>query len=172
MKWTLQQLQIAKHKPFIFDETIDLSDLKEQNAEVRNVSPIRVQGELTYSGQLLTFHMHITGELTLPCSRTLVDVLFPIDLQVTEQFRPENAYHISQEEKEEAIVIEGDTVDLTPAIKEYILLEIPLQVYAEDQVNPEAPPSGNGWEIITEEDQEKRIDPRLADLAKFFDDKK
>ncbi|PAM94522.1 hypothetical protein B4N84_12215, partial [Flavobacterium sp. IR1] len=26
MKWTLQQLQIAKHKPFIFDETIDLSD--------------------------------------------------------------------------------------------------------------------------------------------------
>ncbi|ADC48223.1 MULTISPECIES: YceD family protein [Alkalihalophilus] len=172
MKWTLQQLQIAKHKPFIFDETIDLSDLKEQNAEIRNISPIRVQGELTYSGQLLTFSLHITGELTLPCSRTLVDVLFPIDLKVIEQFRPENAYHISKEDHEEANVITGDLVDLTPAIKEYILLEIPLQVYAENQEDPQAPPSGKGWGIVTEEDQEKKVDPRLADLAKFFDDKK
>ncbi|WP_100373309.1 YceD family protein [Bacillus sp. FJAT-45037] len=169
MKWTLQQLQIGKHKPFTFDQVIDLSDLKELNAEIRHVSPIRVEGKLTFSGQVLTFDLHITGELTLACSRTLVDVSYPLDLYVTEQYRPENAYHLSKEDFEETTVIEGDFVDLTPAVKEYILLDIPLQVYAENQENPEAPPSGKGWDFITEEDQEKRVDPRLADLAKFFD---
>ena len=33
-----------------------------------------------------------------------------------------------------------------------------------------APQSGKDWEVIHEEDQSKKIDPRLAGLAKFFDE--
>ncbi len=32
-----------------------------------------------------------------------------------------------------------------------------------------APQSGKDWEVIHEKDQSKKIDPRLAGLAKFFD---
>ena len=32
-----------------------------------------------------------------------------------------------------------------------------------------APQSGKDWEVIHEQDKKDKIDPRLADLANFFD---
>ncbi|MFC0473063.1 DUF177 domain-containing protein [Halalkalibacter kiskunsagensis] len=171
MKWSLQQLTVAKRKPFTFEEEIDLSGLKELNPEIRAVSPFNVKGELIYSGSLLTFRLEIKGELVLPCVRTLADVKFPIDLHVTEHFHQANDYVTADVDHDDINFFEGETVDLLPAIKERILLEIPIQVYAEEEAERLAPPSGKDWGIITEEDRNNRIDPRLADLAKFFDKK-
>lgn len=169
MRWSLQQLKAAKHKPFTFDETIELPSLKELNTEIRDVSPIRVKGEVGYSGSLLIFTLDISGELILPCARTLADVVFKIDLHVRELFHPANEYMKEESEEDEVHFFEGEMVDLVPAIKERILLEIPLQVYAEEGAERQAPPSGEDWELVTEEQRKNRIDPRLADLAKFFD---
>ncbi|WP_088104989.1 YceD family protein [Halalkalibacter urbisdiaboli] len=169
MKWTLAQLNVAKHKPFLIDEIIDLHDIMDQNHEIRDISPVRVKGEAVYTGHVVTFPLHITGELTLPCSRTLADVKLPFDLRVSEQFRPADEYYRKEDEDEDVHIIENDVVDLVPYIKEHILLEIPMQIFAEEDVEPQAPPEGKDWELVTEETQEKKIDPRLADLAKFFD---
>ncbi len=169
MRWSLQQLSAAKRKPFTFDETIDLSSLKELNAEIREVSPIRVKGEVIYTGSLLTFTLDITGVLVLPCARTLADVDFHIDLQVIEQFHPANEYMREESEEDDVHFFEGDIIDLVPSIEERILLEIPIQVYADEGAERQAPPSGEDWELVTEEQRKNRIDPRLADLAKFFD---
>ncbi|MCM3759334.1 DUF177 domain-containing protein [Alkalihalobacillus oceani] len=169
MKWSLQQLQAAKHKPFTFEETVDLTSLKEQNAEIRAVSPIDVRGEVTFSRSLWTFKLHLSGELILPCARTLADVRFPIDLNVSERFHPSADEWIADEEDDDIHPIEGESIDLLPYVKERILLEIPIQVYADDEAQRQAPPSGTDWELVTEEQQKNRIDPRLADLAKFFD---
>ena len=35
-----------------------------------------------------------------------------------------------------------------------------------------APQSGKDWEVISEEENKEKVDPRLAGLAKFFKDKK
>ncbi|WP_231686863.1 DUF177 domain-containing protein [Bacillus sp. JCM 19034] len=101
LKWSLQQLQVAKHKPFTFDETIELSNIMNSNNEIRDVSPIRVKGELLYKGSLLTFTMHISGTLVLPCSRTLADVEFPINLDVIRQFHPKNDYVTADVDQED-----------------------------------------------------------------------
>lgn len=169
MKWSLQQLIVAKHKPFTFDETIDLTSIKQLNSEIRSVSPIRVQGDLLYRGSLLTFTLKITGELILPCSRTLADVNFPINLNVVEQFHPVNDYVTADVDRDDIHFFEGEMIDLVPAIEERVLLEIPMQVFADDGSERLAPPTGEDWELLTEENQKKRIDPRLADLAKFFE---
>ncbi|WP_231686864.1 YceD family protein [Bacillus sp. JCM 19034] len=58
---------------------------------------------------------------------------------------------------------------MKPVIEEAVLLEIPIQVFAENVSKPIAPPEGKHWELVTEEKKENRIDPRLADLAKFFE---
>ncbi|MDT8859137.1 DUF177 domain-containing protein [Alkalihalobacillus sp. MEB130] len=169
MKWSLQQLSVAKRKPFTFEEEIDLSSLKELNPEIRSVSPVIVKGEVNYSGTLITFQLSIVGELILPCVRTLADVKFPIDLQITEHFHPTNDYVTADVDHDEINFFEGETVDLLPVIKERILLEIPIQVYAETEEERLAPPSGKDWGLVTEEEHKNRVDPRLADLAKFFE---
>ncbi|WP_413380000.1 YceD family protein [Alkalihalobacillus sp. 1P02AB] len=172
MIWSLQQLQAAKHKPLQFDETIDLSAIKERDGEIRAIEPVRIVGQIDYVRDMITFTFRMTTTLTLPCSRTLVDVLLPIDLNVKEQFQQGEGWNQAEEgEDEEIHAIEGSQIDLEPYLMERILLEIPMQIFAEEVEEPKAPSEGKDWEVVSEEDVKNRIDPRLADLAKFFDKK-
>ena len=168
MKWTITQLQKYRDKGFILDESIDCSDIMEVDPQIRDVSPIHVKGRADISATKITFHIHLTGELILPCSRTLVDVRYPIDVKTSETFLLKEDYDYI--DSEYFTVVKGDVIDLTPVIRENLLLEVPMQVFCED-ANPEgaAPMSGNDWSVVNPEEQEKKIDPRLAGLAKFFD---
>ena len=169
MKWTLQQLNGLKNKGLEFDETIDLSELTKIDTQIREVSPVRVIGKADFSKNTISFSLEVTGELILPCSRTLADVELPFDLHLTEIFALENSWQSEYGDEEEEIhLVEGDTIDLKPYIMENILLEIPLQIISEN-ADEKGLHSGQDWELITEEMKKDRIDPRLADLAKFFD---
>ncbi len=168
MKWTITQLQKYRDKGLVLDELVDCSDIMEVDSQIRDVSPIHVKGRADISATKVTFHIHLTGVLTLPCSRTLVDVRYPIDVKTSETFLLKEDYDYI--DSEYFTVVNGDVIDLTPVIRENLLLEVPMQVFCED-ANPEgaAPMSGNDWSVVDPEEQEKKIDPRLAGLAKFFD---
>lgn len=170
MKWTITQLQKYRIKGLVLDETIDVSDIKETDSQIRDVSPIHVTGRADINAMNITFHIHLTGVLTLPCARTFVDVKYPVDIETTETFLLNEDY--ANLESEYYTVVKGDVIDLTPVIRENLLLEVPMQVFCED-ANPEgaAPQSGNDWSVVEPEEleQEKKVDPRLAGLAKFFD---
>ena len=56
-----------------------------------------------------------------------------------------------------------------PIIHEILLLEVPMQVFCEDSSEEGAPQSGKDWAVIQEQDKKEKIDPRLAGLAKFFE---
>ncbi|MCM2674838.1 YceD family protein [Alkalicoccobacillus plakortidis] len=169
MKWTLQELKAAKHKTFIINESVRFDELLKTSNDIRDMSNIRVTGEVTYPNKLITFSLKLEGELTLPCARTLADVKWPLDISFDEHFLPDGSVMPDVSEKEEVHTVLGDVIDLTPILEERILLEVPFQVYAEEGAEPLAPPSGKDWELVTEESQKDRIDPRMADLAKFFD---
>ncbi|WP_026692137.1 YceD family protein [Peribacillus kribbensis] len=169
MKWTITQLQKFRDKKLELDEYVDVSDIKELDTQIRDASPMHITGRADISSSKVTFHLHIKGKLILPCSRTLVDVEFPIDIETIETFLLNTAYDVS--DAENAFAVEGDTIDLLPVIKENILIEIPIQVFCDDTDSEDAAPqSGKDWEVVTEEDQKKKIDPRLAKLANFFND--
>jgi uncharacterized protein len=169
LKWTLSQLQKYRNKDFQFDEIIRVDEIKEIDQTIREVSPMHITGRGDIDSTKVTFHFKIEGHLVLPCSRTLVDVKLPINVETTETFLLQGSEYVTEEE---VYQVKGDIVDLMPVIREILLLEVPLQVFCED-VNHEdaAPQSGNDWEVIHEEGQSKKIDPRLAGLAKFFDEK-
>lgn len=166
MKWTLNHLQKYRNKDFPIDETIRLDEIKEVDPTIRDVSPIHVMGRADIDTTKVTFHLKIEGYFILPCSRTLVDVHYPINIETTETFLLQDS---NFEIEEEAYQVKGDIISLMPIIQEILLLEIPMQVFCEDINNNEAAPqSGKDWEVIHEADQSKKIDPRLAGLAEFF----
>ncbi|TLS37643.1 YceD family protein [Pseudalkalibacillus caeni] len=172
MKWSVEQLKALKHKGLSIDETIDVSDLKKRDSDIRGISPVHVKGHASFHGDNVSFHLNIEGEMILPCANTLEDVEFPFDIDTIETFilDPINDFSEDDEEENEEIhQIRGNTVDLLPYIKENILLEIPIRVVKED-VNPNQ--SGKGWEVVDkEEDNKEKVDPRLAGLADFFNKK-
>jgi uncharacterized protein len=170
MKWSIHQLQKLQHKGLTLDETIDMSGLKEHNREIIDVSPVHVKGRVDFSSSQIVFHLHVTGSLVLPCSRTLVEIQFPFDIQTTETFLL-NADWLDGDG--DFHTLEGDTLDLLPILEENILVEIPMQVFAEDVAEdaPRAPSKGQDWQVIEEVEKTEKVDPRLASLAKFFDKK-
>jgi uncharacterized protein len=170
LKWTLNQLQKYRNKDFIIDEIIRVDEIKQVDPTIREVSPMHITGRGDIDSTKVTFHLKIEGHLILPCSRTLVDVKLPINVDTTETFLLQGSVY---ETEEETYQVKGDVIDLMPIIREILLLEVPMQVFCEDVDSEEAAPqSGKDWEVVTEEDQSKKIDPRLAGLAKFFDENK
>ncbi len=171
MKWTISQLQKIRDKDLQIDEMVDVTNIKEREPQIRNVPSIKVTGRADISSTKITFHLHLSGELILPCSRTLVDVNYPIDIDTTETFLLKSTGF--DYDGDDVTVVEGDVVDLLPVIEENLLLEIPMQVFCED-VNSEeaAPQSGNDWTVLSEEENKQKVDPRFAKLADFFDNNK
>ncbi|MDQ0231286.1 YceD family protein [Metabacillus malikii] len=171
MKWTISQLHQLQSKGLSFDEEIDLSDIVTSSQEIRNISPVTVKGRADISATKVTFHLTISGSMVLPCSRTLVDVNYPFSIDTTETFLLKPADYDTDEDY---YLVNGDVVDLIPIIKEMILLEIPMQVFCDDVTEDDnaAPQSGKDWEVISEDENNNKIDPRLAELAKFFDQDK
>ncbi|ACJ34206.1 YceD family protein [Anoxybacillus flavithermus] len=168
MRWSIHQLHQLQHKGLTIDEMADVSELKEVDDSIRDISPVRVHGRADVSAKKFTFHLTIEGTMKLPCSRTLVDVSYPFAIESTETFFL-NDYDATDEESH---VVQGDAIDLMPIVKELILLEVPMQVFSEQPDHPDAvPQSGKGWTVISEEEYENKIDPRLAKLAKFFENK-
>lgn len=167
LKWTVQQLYSLRKKEITFSETIQLDELKQVEPQIRHLSPVEISGRVSSSDSLISFQLHLKGTLTLPCSRTLEDVLLPFDIETKENYLIPDTYAYYDED-DDVHMIEGDVIDLVPVIKEHILLAIPLQIYSDDAVE-KGVQSGEDWELLTEETKQNRIDPRLAGLAKFFD---
>ncbi|WP_368997559.1 DUF177 domain-containing protein [Caldifermentibacillus hisashii] len=172
LKWSMMQLQKFRNKGLTFNEMVNLESLKNRDPQIRTISPIQVFGTAEIDSKKVTFHLHIKGELVLPSTRTLEDVQFPIDIQSTEIFMYETAEY-NEDSELNLHIIHGEIIDLTPVIEELILVEIPMQVYNEEEDVSSLFSSGRDWEFIQEADQEKqeKIDPRFAELAKLFNQK-
>lgn len=79
---------------------------------------------------------------------------------------------------EEIILLDKPTIDLDESVEDNILLSIPIQVLTEEEQNSQEMPSGNDWEVISEEAYleskqkaaEQTVDPRLAKLSELLSD--
>ncbi|KUP07325.1 hypothetical protein Q73_05020 [Bacillus coahuilensis m2-6] len=176
MKWSIIQLQKYRSEGLAIDEHVNMDSVKNIEKDIRSLSPFHVTGHADIRPKQVTFHLNIKGEMILPCSRTLADVHFPLNIQTTETFIVEDNLYDDDTEVDEVHRVNGEVIDLTPVIEELIVLEVPLQVFSEQALDAELP-SGKDWEVVTEEkiqedsqDEEKqKVDPRLRDLAKFFE---
>lgn len=161
--------KINQSEGYAFDEQVDLSELESLKNDIRKIGLVSVKGTATAQGQTITCQMTIKGTMILPCARTLVDVPYPFEVNVVELFST-NPYY-TEEDESEIHPVDGEVLDLEPFIKENVLLEIPFRVFADpEQMEANALTEGEGWEIVSEEKQEGKIDPRLEKLQALLND--
>lgn len=170
MLFSVAELKInAMHGPYSFSEKVDVSDIIKLNNDIRKIGLVQVKGFCTIDQNDLIFSFNVSGEMILPCSRTLVDVPYSFSFDATEIFSTEG--NLDKEDEDIHIhQISGDTIDLTPYIKENIILETPYRVFSDEEMVDK----GNGWTFYTEEthqqEKEQAIDPRLSKLKKLLND--
>ncbi|WP_163536707.1 YceD family protein [Gracilibacillus sp. YIM 98692] len=166
MKLYLQKLKQSQGESISFEESVDISDIAQWDNDIRSIEPVLVKGTARMDADDVTCHFTIQGEMILPCARTLVDVPYPFSIDAVESFTTS-----SYKEEEEIHLIHGEVLDLTPYIKENVILDVPLRVFADDKKLEENTVSeGKGWSLITEQENQDKVDPRLEKLKTLLDD--
>ncbi|MET3575857.1 DUF177 domain-containing protein [Bhargavaea ullalensis] len=166
MKWTIRQLLKHRQGGMPVDGTADLSAVKERNPEIRGISPVRVTGSCTVGSGSMTCRFRLEGTLTLPESRTWEDIDYPFEIETDEQFVWEG-YTATEDDSVHEVT--GEVVDPTSVFEELVLLEVPIQILADEAAKPL---EGKGWSFASEEEftarreeEKPKVDPRLAGLA-------
>ena len=158
MNINLSKLLCNQTDEIVINEEIDIP--KEYlNDDIRDISKVSVNGSITNDGYMLSLRLNIKCILTLICSISLKDVKYDIDTSIEEEISEEN---------DENMKILNNSIDLLPIIWQNILMEIPIKVVSPDIEEKNI--YGDGWKFITEEEEEKEIDPRLSKLKDYLDE--
>lgn len=169
LKWSIPELLEHQKGGFSFDATVTVDELKKRDAEIRKVTPVRVTGRADVDRNAVTFFLTVTGRMTLPCALTLVDVDYPFRIETTEIFRFGGHSAPEAEGEENVHHVEGQTVDLLPAVEEAILVEKPMRVVSEEAKN-RTDLNGPGWQLIDAPEGKPSIDPRFEKLKEWFNE--
>ncbi|UOQ47972.1 YceD family protein [Gracilibacillus caseinilyticus] len=166
MKLFIQKLKQSQGEPVLFQEKVDISDLTDLENDIRRIDPVQVEGTARMDGEDIACDFQIKGTMILPCARTLVDVPYNFVVHAIESFTT-TSYH----QEEEVHLVNGEVLDLTPFIKENVLLEMPIRVFADqNKLDANTLTEGNGWTLVTEQEQSEKVDPRLEKLKSLLDD--
>ena len=109
-----------------------------------------------------------TGRAQVECARCLGEFRTKVGIELTEMYALEGKAAAEGAEEDEVRLLDGDMLDLEPALIDAFGLEFPLSPTCTDYghaecINPDTPrPDGVSGET------EGRIDPRWAGLAEKF----
>ena len=142
------------------DESIDIPKDLLEGTDIKNISKVKVNGNIIENGESYEVNLNISCDLTLVCSVSLNDVNYPINIEINEIIS-QNGENI-----EDFCKIINNSIDLVPIIWQNILVEVPIRVVSPDIEEENI--YGDGWKFITKEEENKEIDPRLEKLKDFL----
>ncbi len=173
MKWSIHQLSKYRQNGMPIDAEVQLDEVMNRNSDIRDISPVHVKGLCTFGASQMTCQFTLDATLILPCARTWEDVEYPVHIDAVEVFSWIDKEKRGDEDSD-IHYIDGEVIDLKPVLEELILLEIPMQVFKENTEGQVQ--GGKDWSYSTDEEalakresDEPKLDPRLAALAKYFD---
>ena len=141
----ITRLQNRSTNEFLYKNTIVLDEALYKNTDIRKLSPVEASADIKrITDTSYKMSLEIKGEMTLPCSITLNDVIYPFDIKTEVKLSNED------EEDEEDVKIIQNNIDIISIIWQNIVVEIPLRVVSEDANN--SPVSGEGWKLIREDE--------------------
>ncbi len=169
LKWTRAELVRSMEDHFQFDEEFDLPpEVFGSFPLIHSAEDVHVYGSGYYNAdeEIVYVHMNVDGVMICP------DSISGEELEIPFNAGSDEVYSFVETDDEGVRVVSNEVIELLEAAIEDIVLEAPLQV---TDVAPGDFPKGEGWRIVSEEEFEEerrnRVDPRLAKLREFKQEK-
>ena len=132
-----------------------------KNTSIKTLKPVKVDGKIFYNiSDEIELDLDVSGTMVLEDSITLEPIDFPYSININEIVSEAN------EDIKEYYQNSKNILDIMPILWQNIVLEVPISITKEKDAHL----SGEGWELNNEE--ENKIDPRLAELSKLLDEGK
>lgn len=132
----------------------------------------RITGRITDNAGYMRMHADITVPYEGECARCLsrVEGVFTYAVEktiVTEGTLTDEQF---EENEEEYVILQNGMLDVDEQLDEYLLLSFPMRLLCEEDCPGLCPKCGKPLREGPCSCPTKEIDPRLAVLAKFFED--
>lgn len=158
-------------KKLPLEETYHLAQLTRRHKQILKMGPTTFKGVGEMSGSIFIVRGELSGTYILSCSRCLAEAEHTFCEAIEERFNLEPNQPLGDQE-DDIQQVEGNMIDLLPIVEEEVLLSVPnTPICPNGTCQNELPTEGAGWSLIDEQMYKDTIDPRLADLTKFFEKK-
>ena len=179
MEWTLSELRRFEDEPMHLQRTLDLKNAMKKRfpQQILAISPVQVDGFVTYNRGDATVAMQIKATVTVPSTRSLLPVELGLDFSFTESYTSDPA-HLDRYDTENDLVFvlaDGQTpIKFDEAVMENIIEQIPSRVLTPEEKAGASMPNGKDWDVkeegSTDQEETNSVDPRLAKLKELFPD--
>lgn len=169
MRIQLHALRRQPKQHLDFYEQVDVSDVHPNVAEAASV---HVKADARFDEGLYVIDGKLSTTLTLKCSKCLTTYEWPLSVDWHEVFSREQPVDEEDDENAHVHFVDENEVDLTPYIQEVLLLEIPFVPVCREDCQGLCPTCGINRNRDRCDCTQEVIDPRLAELEKFFSSEK
>ncbi|MCH4170606.1 MAG: DUF177 domain-containing protein [Lactobacillus sp.] len=178
LKWKLAELGKFQKTPLEVDTTEDLAtSLQTRFEEILAATPFKIKATLTFDDPVWLLDAHVQGTVTVPSTRSLTPVKWPIDQHFTEVYVTDDADAQEFEEDEVVLSFEDEVFDLQKAIEDNIILSLPTQILTPEEAQANLMPKGKDWDVISENDYQKQVEtdpgtpnPEFEKLKNLFNE--
>jgi uncharacterized protein len=141
------------------DGHLEIPLIKYNGDEILVNTPVHVDAVITNMENNLIITGKFNAELRLKCSRCLEYFNLTIESDFEEQLSNKD-----EDEDEDVILFEGDTIDLTDIVINNILLSLPMKAVCNDDCLGLCPHCGSNKNIVKCQCINDSLDPRLTVL--------
>lgn len=160
-----------------FEFSIPPASLKELPGDVRALTDLRVRGAVTNTGESMLVEADVHGQFDMSCSRCLQSAKTTVETTIRERFRrtgadsPDHADAAVDDEEDDVTYYQGDRIDLGEVVREHVALQLPMKPVCRDDCRGLCPQCGTNLNADTCDCRQDDVDPRLAVLRAWRDDK-
>ena len=163
----------------VFESRLDLAEeLKARNPEILDVKEIVATGRARFEDGLFFLDYDLAYTITLASSRSMTPVDLAESYPVSEIFVEAGSESKKADwiEDDLLLVLEGEELDLAESVADNILLNIPLKVLTPEEEAGGDMPTGQDWQVMTEEEfaasqeEKKAANNPFSGLAGLFDE--
>jgi uncharacterized protein len=161
---------------------LDVSDLLRRNVKSKKVSfsipqnsmfadntdlscnkPAELEGAISVTEDILTLVGKLRTELVIQCSRCIEEFIYPVDIDVHEEFSNK-----IQNKDDNIIFIDSDNIDITEVMENSILVVLPIKNLCSIDCKGLCQRCGMNLNQASCECHKDDVDPRLAKLKDMF----
>ena len=165
----LNFMEMAKRdEPLRLEQDINMGSLLVKRRDVLKHSPIHAELKANLIGDILHVNGHLSGEIVFACSRCLQEVKQSIRVPFQEAFSQDKQFD-DESNEDDVFYIADKEFEIDPYPEATFLLDIPFVALCKEDCQGLCPQCGVNRNEESCACKTERIDPRLADLQKFFD---
>lgn len=158
----------SRTEPLQFATRLDTGRLIGQRRDVLQHTPVQAELEAMMMAGIVRVDGQMDSDIVFSCSRCLTEVEEHITVPFHESFSQDERYK-DEDEHDDVVYIPQDTFELEPYLEAEFLLAMPFVTLCDEACKGLCPVCGINRNEADCTCNTERIDPRLADLQKFFD---